>query len=80
MHNYLDDNIIKELRQMSDEADLYWEKLKEIATEWLNTNIKNEKEFQKLDKDLDNIGINSHLKDAIRTVATEYIDNEIWKY
>ena len=78
MHNYLDDNIIKELRQMSDEADLYWEKLKEIATEWLNTNIKNEKEFQKLDKDLDNIGINSPLKDAIRTVATKYIDNEIW--
>ena len=78
MHNYLDNKIINELRQMSDEADLYWEKLKEIATEWLNTNIKNEKEFQKLDKDLDNIGINSHLKDAIRTVATEYIDNEIW--
>ena len=78
MYKYLDDNKIKELRQMSDEADLYWEKLKEIATEWLNTSIKNEKEFQKLDKDLDNIGINSHLKDAIRTVAAEYIDNEIW--
>ena len=31
---------------MSDEADLYWEKLKQIATEWLNTNIKNEKVFQ----------------------------------
>ena len=80
MYKHLDDNKIKELRQMSDEADLYWEKLKEIATEWLNTSIKNEKEFQKLDKDLDNIGINSHLKDAIRTVAAEYIDNEIWKY
>ena len=78
MYKYLDDNKIKELRQMSDEADLYWEKLKEIATEWLNTSIKNEKEFQKLDKDLDNISINSHLKDAIRTVAAEYIDNEIW--
>ena len=78
MYNYLDDHKIKELRQMSDEADLYQEKLKEIATEWLNTNIKNEKEFQKLDKDLDNIGLNNHLKDAIRTVATEYIDNEIW--
>ena len=78
MYKYLDDNKIKELRQMSDEADLYWEKLKEIATEWLNTSIKNEKEFQKLDKDLDNIGINSHLKDAIRTVATEYIYIEIW--
>ena len=46
MYDYLDDNKIKKLRQMSDEADLYWEKLKQIATEWLNTNIKNEKVFQ----------------------------------
>ena len=50
LYKYLDDNKIKELRQMSDEADLYWEKLKEIATEWLNTSIKNEKEWLEIFK------------------------------